>query len=67
MIIIQQVFNGPDIRGFATIDTNKDSFLITYCDWELCMKLKYPVIITQSYLKSVPCGFQFGKIITTYE
>lgn len=68
MIIVQQVFNGPDIRGFATINTNNDeSFLITYCDFNLSKKLNRVVIMTQIYPKYGPCGFHFGKIIATYE
>lgn len=68
MIIVQQVFNGPDIRGFATINTNnKESFLITYCDFNLSMRLNEPIIMTQIYPKYGPCGFHFGKIIATYE
>lgn len=68
MIILQQVSKGLNIQGFATINTNnEESFLITYCDFELCMKTNSPVIITQIYPKYGPCDFQFGKIIATYE
>lgn len=68
MIIIQQVFNGHNMRGFATINTNnKESFLITYCDWELCMKLGHPVMIKQVYSYNEPCPFHFGAIMETYE
>lgn len=68
MIIVQQVSKGLDIQGFAIINTNnKESYLIEYCDFDLCMKIGHPFTMTKVYPKYGPCDFQFGKIIKTYE
>lgn len=65
MIYIQNVFKDNNIRGFATIDTdNKETFWITYVDYELCLKCNQVILFeNMPYPHNGVCDFIFGNII----
>lgn len=69
MITIQQVWCGQNIRGYATIDSNnKDTFWITYIDWDLVQKTGKPIMFrNMPFPRYGPCWFEFGEIIETYD
>lgn len=64
MIIVRHVYKGPNTHGFALIDSNEESILIKYRDFD--PKTNQPVIKTAVYPQHCPCDFRFYGIVASY-